>query len=416
MFVLYELLLVLGLILALPYFLITGLLRGKYIANFPERLGFYRTPASAHDLWIHAVSVGETIAARAVVDAIQRRRPGTTIVFTTTTITGQAQARRLFPELTVTYFPLDFAWSVKRFLAHHAPRAYATMETEIWPNVTRLSRARGMRLALANGRISDRSFPRYRAMRPIVRGVLRHYEHILAREETDRTRFIDIGARPETVETTGNVKFDYVPDERPLDFPLDQLIAERKVLILASTMPGEDELLIPEAKRLSDWFVIVAPRKPERFEFVWALMPEGAIRRSELPVSSCQLSDGLERGNGQPATFLLLDSIGELARVYRYANAAFIGGSLLPGVGGHNPIEAAAVGVPVCFGPYMSNFREIAAIFLRDGAAAAVRSAQEVIAFAARNNEAVAARARQVVARNRGAAARTAERIIELLA
>ena len=162
------------------------------------------------------------------------------------------------------------------------------METEIWPNVTRLSRARGMRLALANGRISDRSFPRYRAMRPIVRGVLRHYEHILAREETDRARFIDIGARPETVETTGNVKFDYVPDERPLDFPLHQLIAGRRVLILASTMPGEDELLIPEAKRLSDWFVIVAPRKPDRFELVWALMPEGAIRRSELPVSSCQ--------------------------------------------------------------------------------------------------------------------------------
>ena len=416
MFVLYELLLVLGLILALPYFLITGVLRGKYIANFPERLGFYRTPAAAHDLWIHAVSVGETIAARPVVDAILRRRPQTTIVFTTTTITGQAQARRLFPEATVTYFPFDFAASVKRFLAHHSPKAYATMETEIWPNVTRLSRARGLRLALANGRISDRSFPRYRALRPVVRGVLRHYDRILAREETDRVRFIAIGARPETVETTGNVKFDYVPDERPLDFPLEQLIAGRKVLVLASTMPGEDELLIREAETLRDWFVIVAPRKPERFEFVAALMPEGAIRRSELPVAGCQLPDELATGNGQPATFFLLDSIGELARVYRYAHAAFIGGSLLRGVGGHNPIEAAAVGVPVCFGPYMSNFREIAAIFLRDGAAAEVRTARDVIAFAAREDQAMGARAREVVAQNRGAAARTAERIIELLA
>src|SRR5919205_840980 len=140
MFLLYELLLVLALIVALPWFLVTGVLRGKYLANFPERMGFYRTPKESHDLWIHAVSVGETIAARPVVDEILRRRPGTSIVFTTTTITGQAQARRLFPGATVTYFPFDFAASVKRFLGHHSPKAFATMETEIWPNVTRLSR------------------------------------------------------------------------------------------------------------------------------------------------------------------------------------------------------------------------------------------------------------------------------------
>ena len=397
MFLLYELLLVLGLIVALPYLAS----RRKYRANFRERLGFYRTASSAHDLWIHAVSVGETIAARPVVDEILRRRPGTSIVFTTTTITGQAQAQRLFPNATVTYFPFDFATSVKRFLRHHAPRAFATMETEIWPNATRLARARGLRLVLANGRISDRSFPRYRAFRPVVRRVLRHYEHILAREETDRERFIAIGARPEVVETTGNVKFDFVPDERPLGFPIEQLIAGRKVLVLASTMPGEDELLLPEAARLQDWFVIVAPRKPERFEVVAAMMPT-AVRRSSFVV--------------RRSSFLLLDTIGELARVYRHASAAFIGGSLLPGVGGHNPIEAAAVGVPVCFGPYMSNFREVAAIFLRQRAAAEVRTAQEVIAFAAGGDAAMGARARRVVEQNRGAAARTAARIVELLA
>jgi 3-deoxy-D-manno-octulosonic-acid transferase len=402
MFLLYEVLLVLGLLLALPYFLITGVLRGKYLANFPERMGFYKSPAAAHDLWIHAVSVGETLAAKPVVEEIVKRRPETSIVFTTTTITGQAQARRLFPQATVTYFPFDFAASVKRFLTHHRPRAFATMETEIWPNATRLSRARGLKLLLANGRISDRSFPRYRALRPLVAGVLRHYERILAREETDRERFIAIGARAEAVETGGNVKFDYVPDERPLEFPLEQLIAGRKVLVLASTMPGEDEILIPEVERLAGWFVIVAPRKPERFEFVAALMPEGSVRRSSFIVHR--------------SSFLLLDSIGELARVFRYADAAFIGGSLLPGVGGHNPIEAAAVGVPVCFGPHMSNFREIAATFLRANAAAEVHGAAEVAAFAMREDKAMGERARHVVAQNRGAAARTAERIIELLA
>jgi 3-deoxy-D-manno-octulosonic-acid transferase len=409
MFLLYELLLVLALLVALPYFLVTGMLRGKYLANFPERMGFYRTPAAGHDLWIHAVSVGETIAARPVVDEILRRRPATSIVFTTTTLTGQAQARRLFPDATVTYFPFDFAMSVKRFLAHHAPRAFATMETEIWPNVTRLARARGLRLVLANGRISDRSFPRYRAMRPVVSRVLRQYERILAREETDRARFIAIGARPETVETTGNVKFDFLPDARPLEVApqLEQLIAGRKVLVLASTMPGEDELLLPHVERFAreyDAFVIVAPRKPERFELVAAMMPADVVRRSSFIVHR--------------SSFLLLDSIGELARIYRYAAAAFIGGSLLPGVGGHNPIEAAAVGVPVAFGPHMSNFREIAEIFLRQGAAAEVRSAEEVVAFAARMFEdphPMGERARTVVEQNRGAAARTAARIVELL-
>lgn len=407
MFLLYELLLVLALLVALPYFLLTGVLRGKYLANFPERLGFYRTPAAGHDLWIHAVSVGETIAARPVVDEILRRRPATSIVFTTTTLTGQAQARRLFPEATITYFPFDFAMSVKRFLAHHTPRAFATMETEIWPNVTRLARARGLRLVLANGRISDRSFPRYRAMRPVVSHVLRKYERILAREETDRARFIAIGARAETVETTGNVKFDFLPDERPLEIApqLEQLIAGRKVLVLASTMPGEDELLLPHVERFArehDAFVIVAPRKPERFEIVAAMMPVGTVRRSSLVVGRF--------------SFLLLDSIGELARIYRYATAAFIGGSLLPGVGGHNPIEAAAIGVPVCFGPYMSNFREIAATFLRAGAAAEVRTPADVVAFASGDNAAMGARGRTVVEQNRGAAARTAARIVELLA
>src|SRR5262249_27747894 len=140
MFVAYEVLLYLVFILALPFFLITGLLRGKYLTNFPERMGFYRTPARHHDIWIHAVSVGETLASRSVIDELRRRRQATSIVFTTTTITGQEQARRLFPDATVTYFPFDFSASVKSFLDHHRPSIFAAMETEIWPNVTRITR------------------------------------------------------------------------------------------------------------------------------------------------------------------------------------------------------------------------------------------------------------------------------------
>ncbi|HVG24153.1 MAG TPA: 3-deoxy-D-manno-octulosonic acid transferase [Thermoanaerobaculia bacterium] len=361
------------------------------------------------------MSVGETLAARPVVEEIARQRPGTSIVFTTTTLTGQAQARRLYPDATVTYFPFDFAFSVKRFLAHHRPRAFATMETEIWPNVTRLARARGLRLLLANGRISDRSFPRYRAFRFAVGPLLRKYDRILAREETDRERFVAIGAPPEVVEVSGNVKFDYVPDETPLEdaAQLEALIAGRRVLVFGSTMEGEDEALLPEIEKLvaqHGVFAIIAPRKPERFELVAGLLttsPLRVVRRSQMFAA--------------PADVLLLDTFGELAKVYRYATAAFIGGTLVP-IGGHNPIEAAATGVPVCFGPSMTNFREIAQVFLRNGAAEEVQNAAEAAAFMVRMltepevQRAWGERARTTVLQNRGASERTARRIVELLA
>lgn len=414
MYVLYEVLLYLVSIVAVPWFLVTGVLRGKYLANLPERLGSYRGPAGEHDLWIHAVSVGEALAARPVVAEILRQRPSTSVVFTTTTITGQAQARRLFPEATVTYFPFDFAFAVRRFLDHHRPRVFATMETEIWPNVTRIARSRGLHMVLANGRISDRSFPRYRFFRSIVGSVLKKYDRILAREETDRERFVAIGAPQEIVEVSGNVKFDYEPDRSPLEIApqLESLIANRKVLILGSTMQGEDEALLPELERLlaeHNAFIVIAPRKPERFEQVVGLLqtsPFRFVRRSALTDAQ--------------ADVLLLDTLGELAKMYRYATAAFIGGTLVP-IGGHNPIEPAAAGVPVCFGPSMSNFREIAQVFLRNEAAAEVKSAAEVIEFAARMfddaelQHAWGERARQTVLQNRGASERTARRIVELL-
>ena len=429
MYVLYEVLLYLVLLLALPYFLFTGFLRGKYVVNFPVRAGWFRHRSEAHDLWIHAVSVGETLAAKPVVDEILRQRPETSIVFTTTTITGQAQARRLYPDATVTYFPFDFAFAVRRFLDHHRPRVFATMETEIWPNVTRLSKARGMRLVLANGRISDRSFPRYRAFRFVVSHVLRKYDRILARETTDRERFIAMGAPEEMVEVSGNVKFDYCPDESPLEIApqLEEMIGDRKVVVLGSTMEGEDEALLPEIEGLLAQhraFVIIAPRKPERFEMVAGLLATSSlrfVRRSEMESREPRVDAGATRQSQIATDVLLLDTFGELAKVYRYATIAFIGGTLVA-TGGHNPIEAAANGVPVCFGPSMSNFREIAQVFLRNEAAAEVQSPAEVVELVAKMIEdpelqrAWGDRARATVLQNRGASERTARRIVEMLA
>jgi 3-deoxy-D-manno-octulosonic-acid transferase len=294
------------------------------------------------------------------------------------------------------------------------------METEIWPNVARLAGRRGLKMVLANGRISDRSFPRYLALRPILKKIFSWYSAILARDHIDRERFVAIGAPPERVEVSGNVKFDFHAEGKVLEVEeeLKRMIGPRHVFIAGSTVDGEDELLIPELPRwigALNCFVIVAPRKPERFEIVAGLLaasPVRFVRRTEI--------DRRDRDPDQPVDLLLLDSFGELATLYRYADAAFVGGSLVP-AGGHNPIEPAAVGAPVAFGPYMSNFREIAATFLEQNAAVEVRDVPELEAFVRRMiedpaaREACSRRGRETVERNRGAAERTANRILELL-
>lgn len=416
MFVLYEILLWLAAIVALPYFAVVGLARGKYFGSVRERLGSYPVPASAHDLWLHAVSVGEVAAARSVLDSVWELRPELSVVVTTTTETGQASARRMFPRCRVAYFPFDFRFSVGRFLRHHQPRLFASMETEIWPNTVRLTAARGMPLALLNARLSDESFGRYRRIRFLLRPILARYSAILAREERDCQRFLQVGAPERVVEVCGNVKFDFRPDSQPLAIePLvRQWLGSRKLFIAGSTVEGEDELIIPGLHRLfsAGCLVAIAPRKPGRFDAVAGLLREAGIpffRRSQI-----------ESGN-LGAAVLLVDSIGELARLYRLAAAAFIGGSLVP-AGGHNPIEPAAVGTPVAFGPYMTNFRDVAASFLAASAARRVKSAAELVSFALQmaTNDAerseLSRRCREVVDRSRGASMRNARRIVELLA
>ena len=418
MFLLYEALLYLVFVMLLPLFLMGGFLRGKYRGNFRERYGRYGYPAASHDMWLHAVSVGEVAAARPVVARLLERRPDLRLVVTTTTVTGQQQARRNFPNATVTYFPFDFSRSVRRFLRHHQPRALVVIETEIWPNVSRHSAESGMPVLLINGRISDRSFPRYKRVRRFLRPILRLYRVILVRESQDRDRFIAIGADPRRVEVAGNVKFDYEPDPAPLPFEeaLRSMAAGAPIVVLGSTVETEDEVVLPVVEAIvrdTDAVVVLAPRKPERFEFVAGMLSAASVpfvRRSEWSETP-------------PGTrVVLLDSIGELARTYRLATAAFIGGSLVPGTGGHNPIEAAAVGIPVLFGPHMSNFREIARAFLTAGAAVQVADAdaleQELRLLIGDPGEARrrGALATHAVAASRGAADRMAEAVLEALA
>jgi 3-deoxy-D-manno-octulosonic-acid transferase len=415
MFLAYEVLLVLVFILASPWFLLIGLARGKYLPSLRERLGHHTGPRSTNDLWVQAVSVGEVIAARTIVRAIQAARPGLSIVLTTTTLTGQTMARKLFPECRVAYFPFDFSLSVNRFLDHYAPRAYVTVETEIWPNVTRLCDARGIPVGLVNGRISDRSFIRYRRIRFMLGHVLALYRSMSVREEADRDRLAAMGAPRERIHVDGNVKFDFDAGDAPLEIApeIERLARGRKIVVLGSIVEGEDELVARELPAIvaAGAFVVLAPRKPERFDATAKAIEGAAVRMLRR--------SALVPGEGE-ADLLMLDSIGELARVYRLATLAFVGGSLVP-TGGHNPIEPAACGVPVAFGPHMSNFREIAAVFLEGDAAievatpaALTRLVDDLLHDDAKRAE-YARRAFSVIDRNRGAAARIAKHVAEML-
>ena len=415
MFFAYEALLWLAFLAGLPWFLLAGLSRGKYLGSFRERLGRYGDGSIPHDLWIQAVSVGEVMVAQILVREIRRLRPDTSIILTTTTATGRTMADRTMPDCDRAFFPFDFSPAVRNFLDRHRPSMYVTVETEIWPNVTRMCRERGIPVLLTNGRISDRSFSRYLRLRFFIRRILELYQLFLVREGIDRERLIAMGAPEERVEAVGNVKFDLHLGHQPLEFAteLEAMRGEKPTVVLGSLVESEDELVIPKLGELvrSGAFIIVAPRKPARFDAVAALLTASGVsfaRRTELDSRPEQVD------------VLLLDSIGELARVYREASVCFVGGSLVD-TGGHNPIEPAAAGAPVLFGPYMSNFREIASVFLLEDAAIEVRTVDELVAKVQQLLEddtlraAHASRSRAVVDRNRGAASQTARRIVELL-
>ncbi|MDX1582360.1 MAG: 3-deoxy-D-manno-octulosonic acid transferase [Thermoanaerobaculia bacterium] len=412
MFVLYEVILCLVFVLLLPGFLVLRLIRGKQTGSISERIGF-KLGDGSHELWIHAVSVGEVSAAGVIIARLSEIRPDTTVLVTTTTVTGQNLARRIFQDATVTWFPFDFSFSVARFIDAYRPGAYVAIETELWPNVARILSARGIPAVIVNGRISDRSFPRYRLIRPLAAQILRRYRAILVREDVDRERFIAMGAERDRVEVVGNVKFDYQPSSAPLEFvdSLEKVSTGRHLFVAGSTVAREEEQILEILPQLTESVLtILAPRKPGRFDEVASLLERNGVRyvrRSEI-----------ERSDG--ADVILLDTIGELSRLYAHARVAFVGGSLVPS-GGHNPIEPAAVGVPVAFGPHMNNFRDISAALVRSGGGTTVRSPGELKNFVIEMISDEAAHqersraALETVERNRGAVERIAARLAEIL-
>jgi 3-deoxy-D-manno-octulosonic-acid transferase len=350
------------LLLGLPYWLLRMATQGKYREGLSERLG--RVPERLREadprktIWVHAVSVGEVLAASRLVKELSARVPQYRVLLSTTTRTGQRLARERTGVTHAFYFPLDFPWIVQRYLRKLDPVLLVLVETELWPNLLTACRRDGIPVALVNGRISDRSLPRYMRLRRLWRGILDGVSIVLAQSEEDVKRLKAIGAPPGRVWFTGNLKYDVRSAEPAAITKMfrDRLAPGTRVLVCGSTLEGEEEILLNAfqqlLKTIPDCVMILAPRHPERFGRVAGLLKnrkESYVRRSNWIKKPARI---------KPGTVVLLDSIGELASVYALASVAFVGGSLVP-AGGHNPLEPAQFAVPVVMGMHYANFRAV---------------------------------------------------------
>ena len=423
MYLLYSALLAVGLILSLPYWIYQMLRYGKYRAGFRQRLGAVppslQGTAAQRTIWFHAVSVGEVLAISGLVEHLRERWPDRRVVVSTTTDTGQKLARARFGEGNVFYFPLDLGFAIAPYLQALRPELIVIAETEFWPNFLRLANRSGARIAVVNARISDRSLPGYKRFRWWLPRILGDVDLFLAQTWEDRKRLVAIGAVETRVEVTGNLKFDISP---PPDPPVlaslrdnFQTSGASPVLVCGSTVDEEEERMLLQAFQniLASYphaVMILAPRHPERFPVVAALLESLGIRfwRRSL-------------WNGEPISggVILLDSIGELAAIYGLADIAFVGGSLVP-KGGHNIIEPARHGVAIVVGNHTENFRDIIWLFQTQDAVRIVGPAELPLVFMElisneTERKALGARAADVIRSQAGATEKTFAALEKLL-
>jgi 3-deoxy-D-manno-octulosonic-acid transferase len=410
MYLIYSLALTLLFLVLLPYFIYQAIRHGKYSGSLKQRLG--HLPASLRPdgrltIWVHTVSVGEFLAARPLIEMIRSELPGWRIVVSTVTATGQRLASEIAPERidAAFYFPYDWAFAARRALAHVNPRAVVILETELWPNFLRQCRARDITTVVVNGRISPRSFSRYMKVRPFIARALEDASLLVMQSEADAKRARMLGAPAARVRVCGNMKYDLsAPSHEKLQ-ELDaglSLSSHSRLIVAGSTAPGEEEILLRALARvrkepgLEDARLLIAPRHPERFDEVAALIEKNGFTLARRSKARPEESD-----------VILLDTVGELACAYSFAAAVFIGGSLVPR-GGHNIIEPALFAKPIITGPHTENFRQIVSDFARARAVVEVSEsglAQEIIRLLAdrESARAMGERARAILAGNQGA-------------
>ena len=421
MWILYELLFILGFLLYLP----SAVWRKRLPhPGWSMRLGRYparvlHVVQDRQPVWIHAVSVGEMVATRPLIHALSRTYPESPIVLSTITPGGFSVASKLAGESGVAiYFPLDLRGCVRRALATMRPRVLLLMESELWPTVIREAHRQEIPVVVVNGRLSPRALPHYRIAAPLVRTMWSHVRGFLMQSQADADRLLSLGAPAERVRVTGNLKWDAA--ERPEPAAVHALASRvgldgRAPLIVAgSTHRGEEGAVLEAFKHLRviqpDTRLILAPRHLERLAEV-----EGLVRHQELvPVRLSQAASDTAWQVG------LVDTFGQLPTYYALANLVFIGGSLIPH-GGQNPLEAASLGKPVLFGPFMHNFEAIAHELLGNHAACQVATARELSTLTEEllanlsAMEAMGRRAQELVERHRGATQRTMDALGPLL-
>lgn len=372
MYFLYSMILSIGFLLMLPLFILR---REKYASGFSQRLGNYAE--FNHDdrkvIWLHCVSVGETNAARPLVDAIKEKFPDHRLVFSTTTKTGQELAQKIFAEKAdaVFYFPFDWRFSVRKALENYKPSVVLLMETEIWPRFIREAKRSGAKVAIVNGRLSEKSSKRYSLVGPLIKNVLVNIDLALMQSEKDATRIVSLGIDIGRTKTTGNLKFDLELDPGELD-QADRLDKRFKLsggtplIIAASTHADEEWTVLSAFRNILNWTshtpiknkprLLIAPRHPERFDSVANLV-------TEFPTLSFARRTADESQNDPIADVILLDSIGELRSLYRFAEIVFVGGSIVPH-GGQSVLEPAMEGKAIVTGCYTFNFDAVIKEFL----------------------------------------------------
>ncbi|HEY5973110.1 MAG TPA: 3-deoxy-D-manno-octulosonic acid transferase [Geobacteraceae bacterium] len=417
--------------LALPGIVLYHLYRSvsrERPAALAERFGFVATAIldraeGRGAIWVHAVSVGETVAAKPLLKALKERYPGRPLVLSNMTETGRSVAMQLpYVDLCLR-FPFDYRFAMSRLLAAVRPAVIVIVETEIWPNFLDVAHELAIPTVLVNGRISDRSFGRYRRLRAFFGPLLARFSRICMQSDEDERRVLAIGAPAAVVCTTGNLKFDLpsqvmAAQQRAATREQYHLANDSLVLVAGSTHAGEDApVLVAYRQALAAGLPVVlvlVPRHPERAGEVAEL-----VRREDLAVTRrSALADHV--GDITVGQVLLVDTVGELLRLYGIADLVFVGGSLVP-VGGHNLLEPAAAGVPVLFGPQMSNFREVAALVLAYGAgeqvadgASLAAATVRLLADGARRRQ-LGGGGRLLMAENGGATARNLAVIGEIL-
>jgi 3-deoxy-D-manno-octulosonic-acid transferase len=433
---LYRVLTAAGMLILAPYFALRGWRKGEPSGTLRQRLGILPREISARAapsgnpagaVWVHAVSVGEVLAAKPVIEGLRQRYPGRAVFASTTTETGQRLAReRLHSADGIFYFPLDWIVPVRRALATIRPALVIVMETEIWPNFLHEARRRRIPVVFANARISERSFARYKWWKFFIGEffgkTLADASLFLAQTAEDASRLSAMGAPEERIEVTGNLKYDVeAPAMGRFGGWLEAQIREQErwpVVVAGSVVAEEEESVLAAydilQRRWRHALLVLAPRKPDRFDAAAAIVAAGGwtiVRRSALDLTAAL---------DENADVILLDSIGELTGLYSLADAVFVGGSLVP-AGGHNILEPAWFARPPIFGPSMENFRDMADQFLGARAAIQVRSGEQLgkVWIQLIEDKALGDRmgqsARELAERNRGATARSLERIAAFL-